>query len=163
MWPKLYYRWMMLHKYILNLDSWKNTVCYEDWQLCLVISFSTKKLGTLSTKLELTEHCIISRCFTLASKIFHSQYFNRVQISNQLPRETVSPSNTLKITLSISKHMRFDELIVSNNRQYLFYYGKLVWYLYWVLESCMEILTHTVFSGHLLSQSVCRCTSLHKK
>ena len=114
MWPKLYSRWMMLHKYILNLDSWKNTVCYEDWQLCLVISFSTKKLGTLSTKLELTEHCIISRCFTLASKIFHSQYFNRVQISNQLPRETVSPGNTLKITLSISKHMRFDELIVSN-------------------------------------------------
>ena len=90
-----YYRWMMLHKYILNLDSWKNTVCYEDWQLCLVISFSTKKLGTLSTKLELTEHCIISRCFTLASKIFHSQYFNRVQISNRLSREITPPCNTL--------------------------------------------------------------------
>ena len=135
------------------------------WRLTALSSdkFFHKKLGTLSTKLELTEHCIISRCFTLASEIFHSQYFNRVQISNQLQREIVQPCNTLKITLSIFTHMRFDEVRLSRNRQYLFYYGKLVWYLYWVLESCMEILTHTVFSGHLLSQSVCRCTSLHKK
>ena len=73
-----YYRWMMLHKYILNLDLCKKITSIL---IHFIRSFNHTMLNTSWTftlKLELSEHCIISRCFTLASKIFHSQYFNRV-------------------------------------------------------------------------------------
>ena len=70
MWPKLYSRWMMLHKYILNLDSWKNTVCYEDWQLCLVISFSTKNSGRYQQNWNLQNTASL-----VDASLWHLKYF----------------------------------------------------------------------------------------
>ena len=164
MWPKLYYRWMMLHKYILNLDSWKNTVCYEDWQLCLVISFSTKNSGRYQQNWNLQNTASL-----VDASLWHLKYFIVNILTGCRYRINCQEKQYRRAILwkLLCQFLNICGLIfdvrLSRNRQYLFYYGKLVWYLYWVLESCMEILTHTVFSGHLLSQSVCRCTSLHKK